>query len=153
MEWWNYLVIVLLQAVVTCVIWYIASYVKEKGKNLATKEDIKEITAKIESVKVEYAKELEGLKSQLNAKFHAHTLRFEKEFHVYEQIWKTLLDLKNATLDLRPVRDRVNPNETEEERKQKRFERFRKAFDAFYPVVYENRPFSLPRSSVGSKNR
>lgn len=63
---------------------YLPSYVREKGKNLATRADIEEIRDKIESVKTEYAKDLERLKSQLNAKFHAQTVRFEKEFQVYE---------------------------------------------------------------------
>lgn len=44
---------------------FFPSYTKEKGKNLATKEDIREITEKIESVKVDYAKSLETLKSNL----------------------------------------------------------------------------------------
>ena len=120
---------------------YLPSYTKEKGKNLATKEDIKDITDKIESVKTEYAKELEGLKSQLNAKFHAQTVRFEKEFKVYEQLWATLLNLRNATLNLRPSGDSVDPNESEEDRRKRRLERFKAAFDVFYPTVYENKPF------------
>ena len=34
---------------------YIPSYLTEKGKNLATKEDIEIITEKVESVKTDYA--------------------------------------------------------------------------------------------------
>lgn len=70
---------------------YLPSYAKEKGKNLATRKDIEEITDKIESVKTEYAKQLEGLKSHLTAKSHATTLRFEKEFQVLEKIWTALV--------------------------------------------------------------
>lgn len=44
---------------------FFPSYSKEKGKNLATKEDIQGITEKIESVRVEYAKSLEVVKSKL----------------------------------------------------------------------------------------
>ena len=44
---------------------YLPSYFTEKGKNLATKEDIKEITDKIESVKTYYTKEIEAYKKQL----------------------------------------------------------------------------------------
>jgi len=123
---------------------YLPSYTKEKGKNLATREDIEEITDKIESVKTEYAKELEGLKSQLNAKFHAQTVRFEKEFHVYEKIWKALLEIKNSTVKLRPISDTVDSRVSEEDRKRERLERFGKAFDCFYPAVYENKPFFPP---------
>jgi hypothetical protein len=44
---------------------FFPSYTTEKGRNLATKEDIREITEKIESVKSDYAKSLETLKSKL----------------------------------------------------------------------------------------
>ena len=44
---------------------FFPSYSKEKGKNLATKEDIQGITEKIEAVKVEYAKSLEAVKTKL----------------------------------------------------------------------------------------
>lgn len=37
------------------------AYNEEKGKNLATKEDIEDITKKIESIKVEYLKELDNI--------------------------------------------------------------------------------------------
>ncbi|GLO25400.1 hypothetical protein [Pseudomonas putida] len=43
---------------------YLPSYMGEKGKNLATKEDIEVITSKIESVKVEYSKQFEDYKGQ-----------------------------------------------------------------------------------------
>ena len=44
---------------------YFGSYVTEKGKNLATKEDIESITHLVESAKVEHAKELEQIKSDI----------------------------------------------------------------------------------------
>lgn len=42
---------------------YLPGYIGEKAKNLATKEDIADITSKIEQVKAEYAKQLELYKS------------------------------------------------------------------------------------------
>src|SRR5208283_2025350 len=104
---------------------YLPSYTKEKGKNLATREDIKEITDKIESVKIEHAKELEGIKSQLSAKFHGETVRFEKEFKVLEELWMRLLDLHNARRVL----------ETEDR------ERFEKAHDELLRVINDHKPF------------
>ncbi len=65
MEWTDYPVIVVLQAVVTVIIWFCASYVKEKGKNLATREDIEEMTRRVEAVKSEHAKELAEIRSDL----------------------------------------------------------------------------------------
>ena len=49
--------------VVLLIKFYLPGYIKEKGKNLATKEDIADITNQIEQVKVEYAKQLELYKS------------------------------------------------------------------------------------------
>jgi cell division protein FtsL len=92
MEWTYCLSIGFFQAVITAIVWFCASYIKEKGKNLATREDIHAITRQIESAKIQYAKELESIKSQLNTKFHAQTMRFEKEFTVFTEIWKTLPD-------------------------------------------------------------
>lgn len=43
---------------------FLPGYMGEKGKNLATKEDIAVITDKIESVKVEYSKQFEDYKDQ-----------------------------------------------------------------------------------------
>jgi hypothetical protein len=118
---------------------YLPSYTKEKGKNLATREDIEEITDKIESVKTEYAKELEGLKSQLNAKFHAQTVRFEKEFKVFEEVWAALVSLRDATTRLRPTIDYADPKKPEVAKE--RLEDFGKGYDGFYSVVHCNRPF------------
>lgn len=42
---------------------FLPSYISEKGKNLATKEDIASITNKVESVKTDYAKVIEELRS------------------------------------------------------------------------------------------
>jgi len=39
---------------------YLPPYLTEKGKNLATKEDIEEITNKIERVRSDYASEIEN---------------------------------------------------------------------------------------------
>jgi hypothetical protein len=73
---------------------YLFSYSSEKGKNLATKEDIEEITRKIESVKSEYLIELETVKVELS-----------KSLHQKNEVWVMkrnaclkALDLANAVL-------------------------------------------------------
>ncbi len=45
---------------------YYPSYFTQKGKNLADKEDISELTIKIESVKKEFTKDLESFKTKLS---------------------------------------------------------------------------------------
>src|SRR5574341_2266116 len=76
---------------------YLPKYFEEKGKNLATKEDIEEITRKVEAVRAEYA--------QLS---HVHRLTFEKEFEILDGLWKALVDLGSATQGLRPILDHVD---------------------------------------------
>lgn len=59
------------------------SYMSEKGKNIATKEDIKEITLKTEEVKIEFQKEM--------AKF-SNEIGFENEYcyNQYSQLYAKL---------------------------------------------------------------
>lgn len=46
---------------------YLPSYLRKKGENLATKEDIVEITDKIEQVRVQYIAKLEEFKQTINS--------------------------------------------------------------------------------------
>lgn len=59
------------------------SYMKEKGKNLATKEDVEEITKKTEEIKIEFQKEI--------AKF-SNDIGFENEYSYkqYAQLYAKL---------------------------------------------------------------
>lgn len=88
MDWWNFMLSSWLEIVRTLlpafVLYlflksYFPSYFSEKGKNLATKEDIGLITTKIEEVRLGYSKELEAYKAQhqiriatLDRQFVAH---------------------------------------------------------------------------------
>jgi hypothetical protein len=51
---------------------FLPSYFDEKAKNLATKEDIGDITDEIEKVKFNYSKEVEQLKTELNKDFQEY---------------------------------------------------------------------------------
>jgi hypothetical protein len=62
---------------------FFPAYFKEKGKNYATKEDIEEITTKIESVKEKY----DSLK-QIKQRYSSH------QFDLYNELWRALIDLK-----------------------------------------------------------
>ncbi len=50
------------------------AYLKEKSKNLATKEDIEEITNKVESIKHDYNRQLEEFKQELLIKHKAEII-------------------------------------------------------------------------------
>ena len=49
---------------------FFKSYFQEKGRNLATKEDITDITTKVEGIKTEFIKETEKLKTDLQFESH-----------------------------------------------------------------------------------
>ena len=56
---------------------YLPSYMDEKGKNLATKEDIKEITQLTEEVQQDFRKELERFNSDLHFKYDFYYKQYE----------------------------------------------------------------------------
>jgi hypothetical protein len=61
---------------------YLTSYFNEKGKNLASKEDIHEITDKVEGIKSQYLVDLERVKSLLQSE----STFLQKRRQVYEDI-------------------------------------------------------------------
>lgn len=120
---------------------FFPSYLKYKGKNLATKEDIEEITRKIEGVRSEYVSQTERLKSELGKLVHVHKVQFEKEFVILQEVWGKLVELQNATRRLRPIYDSPEPDLSEEQRKDMRLKKFDEAFRGYYEVVEKSKPF------------
>ncbi|MCU8430612.1 hypothetical protein OC522_21035 [Vibrio vulnificus] len=142
------LVIIILQvlvlAAIGCLFLFreiLFSYSNEKGKNIATKEDIGDITQKIEDVKIDYATQLEKTKAALMSRISTHSYRFEKEYEVLSQLTECLVELRSATLQLRPIFDQIDPSESEDERKNKRLDRFYEARKALFQVRETKRPF------------
>jgi len=136
------LIYFILVPIVTVIITLTASYLREKGKNIATKEDIGEITTQVEKAKSEYSEQLEKLKSELAQKSHLSRIRYEREMKVFEDVWPRLHTLRTAVLSLRPVMDTVLAvGETEDGRKEERGTAFFEAYRELALAVEENRPF------------
>lgn len=72
---------------------YLPGYIKEKGKNLATKEDVADITNQIEQVKVEYAKQLELYKSEIWKNQQEHLLMQEEAKLKVETFRRAVVDV------------------------------------------------------------
>lgn len=70
------------------------NYLSEKGKNLATKEDIAEITDKVEEVKSTYLIELEKIKVDLSLLSQKHTILFDEKIRVFKKLQKRLVKFK-----------------------------------------------------------
>jgi hypothetical protein len=68
---------------------YLSTYLREKGKNLATKEDIGELTRIVEEIKNEHAKELELLKSHNQLRMAAIDKRMQAHQEAFA-LWRRL---------------------------------------------------------------
>lgn len=84
---------------------YFPSYLKEKGKNLATKEDISDITSQIERVKVEYLKEAEEFKLSLSKELEllkiSHTSLQANKVQYFSELIDHLNNIHNDFKKLR----------------------------------------------------
>jgi hypothetical protein len=117
------------------------SYLSEKGKGLATKEDIEEITRKVESIKNEFVTPIEILRWHLSKKANLHKLQAEKEFEVYSKIWECIADLKFASEGLRPIMDIIDSNESEEAKWNRRYKKIRDKYSTLFTEIEKQRPF------------
>lgn len=98
---------------------YLFSYSSEKGKNLATQEDIEAITRKVEDVKVSYLKEIERLKVDLSFLSKKQDVLLDEKIRVFKRIQKQLVDFNGyceASLgehdtrgDFHPTLDSLSP--------------------------------------------
>lgn len=73
---------------------HLVAYSTEKGKNLATKEDIEVITRKVESTKSEYVAEIERLKVELALLSRKNDILFDEKIMVFKKLQKALVDFK-----------------------------------------------------------
>src|SRR3972149_7355868 len=92
---------------------YLFLYSSEKGKNLATKEDIEEITRKVEIVKAEYVAELERLKVDLSLLSRKHDILLDEKIRVFKKLQSRLVDFKKyceASLGSYDNRGEFHPN-------------------------------------------
>ena len=120
---------------------YLPSYVAKKGENLATKEDIAEITNKIEGVRAGYAHELEGVRAALGSRLGIHQFRYQQEFEMLVKLAEKVVELRDATVMLRPEAEYVDPEEPEEDRKKRKLARYSEASRELYQFYEPRRPF------------
>jgi hypothetical protein len=144
-NWWIYLGVIVLSAVGG----FCGSYLRKKAQNIATKEDISDITDKIEEIKAQYNKQLELYKAslQLNSqlKTAALDLRLQKHQEAYT-LWRNLLfnlrkeeDLYKAIEDCQKFWENNCLYLTEE---------VRKAFHSAYVLAVDFK--NLPREDTDS---
>jgi len=71
---------------------FLGAYFNEKGKNLATKEDVGQITKTVEEIRSEYAKEIEDLRGRFSLRTAALERRLEAHQQAYT-LWRKLLNV------------------------------------------------------------
>src|SRR5450759_344910 len=64
---------------------WLFSYAREKGKNLATKEDISAIT-----------NTQEAIRNELANRSHFSRVRYDREMEVYQKVWPKLMNFFEA---------------------------------------------------------
>jgi len=102
--------LLLLLGGVVILVWrsFFSGYGSQKGKNLATKEDIDAITDKIENVKLLYAKQhgefLEGLRSKQQLRMAALEKRLEAHQQAFT-FWRKLMFEANSRAVITTVND------------------------------------------------
>jgi hypothetical protein len=129
---------------------YLGSYLNEKGKNAASKEDIAELTRRVEGVKQGFNQSIEEFRTGLLAQLEYSKYRYQEETKVIKEVWRSLCELRFAFQDMRPVFDsHPGSNEAEKERDQKRLERCNDAYKEFSICSSVNSPFFA--QSIGTK--
>ncbi|MDP3228147.1 MAG: hypothetical protein Q8N13_09220 [Acidovorax sp.] len=83
--WWVHLIMILLAGGAA----YLGTYLAEKGKNLATKEDVEKITDKVEAVKRQHQEVLENLKAGHQLRMVAAERRLQAHQEAFT-MWREL---------------------------------------------------------------
>lgn len=86
---------------------------------------------------------LENEKTKLlnNKMVFVHSIQFEKEFAVYQELWPALINLRNETYNLRPIFDTHSADETEQDIKNRKWSAFKNAFTGTLNIFEHNKPF------------
>ena len=121
---------------------FFPDYFSEKGKNLATKEDIAEITELVEGAKLESTTQVEELRAELTHATYVSRVQFEKEFSIYSDVWDALVEVRDAVLSLRPWMDSwPEDKDARKKMQQDRMNLFADTFESFGKLAEKQKPF------------
>lgn len=79
-----------LTGIIVLIASFLGSYLQRKGQNLATKEDIADITRKVEGIRTDYAKELENLSHHNQLKMAA----LDRRLAAHQEAYKLWIELR-----------------------------------------------------------
>ena len=84
---------------------YLPSYLSQKGKNLATQEDIGKITREVEQVKSEYTERLEGIAEHLRYRNQLRLAALDRRLQAHQEAYALLGKLRGAAHAAEPISD------------------------------------------------
>ena len=84
---------------------YLPSYLSQKGKNLATQEDIGKITREVEQVKSEFRERLEGIVEHLRYRNQLRLAALDRRLQAHQEAYALLGKLRSAAHATEPVSD------------------------------------------------
>ena len=88
---------------------FIPSYLSEKGRNLATKEDIAEITEKVESIRADHAKMIEEVRSNNQLKL----AEIEREKNIRKEVYLQAVEALVRAINVVPNLLNLDANDQE----------------------------------------
>ena len=135
------LVVSLLILLAFCAREFLFSYHSKKGENLATKEDVADITREMEKVRASYTQDLERVRADLSSAIQRYGFRYGQEFEILKLLMRCLVELRDAALSLKPKVAFLPPDADMEKEKEKRLHRFHNAHRELYLAREVNRPF------------
>lgn len=95
---------------------FLPTYVSEKAKNLATKEDISSITKEVENVRIQYAKELEKFRADFQRELELMKInQTELQLHKTEQFVK-FIDYFNLFFSDKKKQQAIQNNQKEKDK-------------------------------------
>ena len=126
------------------------SYLKRKGENQATFEDIGEITKRVQEVETKYSADLARLTSKLGTASQINSKQFDLELRAYEQIWASLVKVR-AAFHIHRGLARTNRQEAAEENDMQNYVGLSNALCSMSELIENQRPFYS--SSIWKKIR
>ena len=118
------------------------SYAVEKGKNLATREDLESVTKAVEAIRADTETRIERERTLLEHVQLINRSQYELELAAYRDVWSALLPVQRAAASLRNQFDfMLQEDETDESRKRARFNAFVEVSNPCGEIVWRHKPF------------
>ena len=98
------------------------------------------VNKKLQAQKLEHDQQIASLQSKLQRKHTVHKLQFEKEFQLYGELWKALVDVRKTAV-ITPTLDFMPEDKSAYDVYKERFEIAVDAFNKAMNLFEDHRPF------------